>query len=407
MEIKELTRKTYIEINLDHLEENVQSILKEYPDYKYYIGVVKGNVYGHGDYAVEAMIKSGVNYLAVSSLEEALNIRLLYQEIPVLCLEPISLDHVQKAIEKDITLTVSNLDYAKKLAEIISNPKMKIHLKINSGMNRLGFQNQEELEEAVKIIREHYVLEGIFTHLATLGISDPYYDRQINTFLKLTENIDLKSIPIVHVGRSLTLIHHPKLSFCNGIRLGILMYGFNQSPKKDSSIKGKLRTLKANMRIKKYHISETTLDTNVKVKTAFSLYTEVMEIQNIREGESTGYGVSYKAKENHKVAICPIGYADGFSRRNSGRFVWINTQKYEIIGSVNMGMIQIKVDDNVKVGDIVELVGEHIPVTYASNFIGTTPYEYMCMMHEMVPRVYIQKGQITHILNWKVDHNEF
>lgn len=399
----ELIRKTYIEVDMDTLKSNVDKIIKEYHNYDYYIGVVKGDVYGHGSYTVNAFLESGVNYLAVSSLEEALNIRNINKDIPILCLEPIDLDFVLLAYQNNITLTVSNLEYLKKLVEIIKDKSLKIHIKINSGMNRLGFSTKEDVEEAFHMILENYTLEGIFTHLATLGISDPYYDMQINKFLELTQNIDLKKIPIVHIGRSLTLINHPKIPFCNGIRLGIIMYGFNQSPKKDTSFKGSLRQIKADMRIKKYHISETTLDCNIKVEEAFSLYTEVMEIQKIKKGESTGYGVSYKAEEDEFIAICPIGYADGFSRRNSGRFVWINDKKYPIVGSVNMGMIQIKIDENVHIKDKVELLGKHIPVKYASKYIGTTPYECMCMMHEAVPRVYVKEGKVVHIENWKVN----
>lgn len=400
----ELTRKTYIEIDMDTLTNNVDKIITEYKGYNYYIGVVKGNVYGHGSYAINAFLASGVNYLAVSSLEEALNIRKINKEVPILCLEPICLDFALLAHQNNITLTVSSLDYLKKLTEIIKDKTLKIHIKINSGMNRLGFSKREEIEEAFHIISDNYTLEGIFTHLATLGISDPYYDMQINKFLELTKNIDLTKIPIIHIGRSLTLLNHPKIPFCNGIRLGILMYGFNQSPKKDESLKGSLRQIKADMRIKKYHISKTTLDVNIKVEEAFSLYTEVMEIQKIKKGESTGYGVSYKALEDEYIAICPIGYADGFSRRNSGRFVWINDKKYQIVGSINMGMIQIKIDENVNIGDKVELLGKHIPVSYASKYIDTTPYECMCMMHESIPRVYIEKGKIISIEKWEAIH---
>ena len=250
----ELIRKTYIEVDMDTLKSNVDKIIKEYHNYDYYIGVVKGDVYGHGSYTINAFLESGVNYLAVSSLEEALNIRNINKDIPILCLEPIDLDFVLLAYQNNITLTVSNLEYLKKLVEIIKDKSLKIHIKINSGMNRLGFSTKEDVEEAFHMILENYTLEGIFTHLATLGISDPYYDMQINKFLELTQNIDLKKIPIVHIGRSLTLINHPKIPFCNGIRLGIIMYGFNQSPKKDTSFKGSLRQIKADMRIKKYHI---------------------------------------------------------------------------------------------------------------------------------------------------------
>lgn len=395
-------RNTYVQVNLNHLEENVKNIVKGYPDYTYYIGVVKGNGYGHGSYIVNTLLQAGVNYLAVSSLEEAIQIRKYNQNVPILCLEPIPVDYIKETIAHKVTLTISSLSYLKKLGSVVPYEAIKMHLKINTGMNRLGFQNKEEVKEAFDFIKSHYILEGIYTHFTTLGISDPYWDKQLQKFEELTSFIDIKQIPMVHLGRSLTLVNHPKVPFANGIRLGIIMYGFNQSPKINTSFKGKLKNIKAQMRIKKYHISETTLTSKAPVTPAFSLYSEIMEIQTVKKGDHVGYGLGYVAEEDMLVGIAPIGYADGLTRQNSGRKVWINQKKYPIIGSVNMGMIQIQIDENVKIGDKVELLGEHISVSYAASYIHTTPYECMCMIHEQVPRVYIKDNQIQYIEEWKV-----
>ena len=390
-------RKTYIEVNLDRLEENIESIIKNHPEYQYYIGVVKGNCYGHGSYLVNSLIKKGVNYLAVSSLEEGIKIRKYHTDIPILCLEPISLDAIEIARKQNITLTISSLAYLENLTKQIKDKKLKMHLKLNTGMNRLGIKDKKDVQKAIDIIQKNYFLEGVYSHFITTGISDKKWDEQLQTFYDLLEGIDLTKIPMIHMGRSLTLVNHPKIDICNGIRLGILMYGFNQSPKKDPSFKGKLRQIKANLRIKKYHISKTTLDTNIKVTPCLSLYSEIMEIQNVKKGENVGYGLSYEAKEDILVAVAPIGYADGLNRKSTGRNVFINGSYYPIIGSVNMGMIQIKVDENVKVGDKVELIGDHVSARYVASYLHTTPYEVLCALEDTIPKKYLYRNEVTYI----------
>lgn len=390
-------RKTYIEVDTNVLKSNVKNIVQNYMDYKYYIGVVKGNVYGHGSYAVKSLIESGVNYLAVSSLEEAIEIRLYHKDIPILCLEPISLSYIEEAVKNKITLTVSSYIYIKELCTLGINRDIKIHLKINTGMNRLGFKDESEIKKAFDMVKDHFDLEGIYTHFITTGISDPIWDKQMEVFKMLTQNINLDEIPIIHMGRSLTLLNHPKIPFCNGIRMGIIMYGYNQTPKKDQSLKGRLRQIKANRRIRKYHISETTLESCVDLEKAFSLYTEIIELQKIKRGEHVGYGLGYTAKQNTIIAVAPIGYADGFNRKNTGRSVFIHGKKYKIVGSVNMGMIQIEVDENVKIGDRVELIGKNVTTNYVAHYLKTTPYEVLCSLSDTLPRVYKENGKIIHI----------
>ena len=212
-----MQRKTYATINGDILTENVKEIIKKYPDYKYYFGVVKNNAYHHGTKSVLDLIKGGVNYLAVSSLEEAIKVRKYATEIPILCLEPIHLDYIMDAINNNVTLTVESLEYAQKLIKMDLYDTLKIHLAIDSGMHRLGFFDSEELKEAYDLLKEnpHILIEGVFSHFATSGVMDPYFDKQVKTFLEITKSIPLKEIPIVHMGRSLTLVNHPKLSFFN------------------------------------------------------------------------------------------------------------------------------------------------------------------------------------------------
>ena len=165
---------------------------------------------------------AGINYLAVSSLEEALEVRKINDEIPVLILEPISLEATKVATENNITITVDNTQYFDALIE--SNIKAKFHLKIDSGMNRFGIKEKKQVNYILQKRTEALYLEGIYTHLSNGRTNNEIYVNQINSFKYLTSDIDLSKKDIVHLDRALTMEKHEKLEFANGVRLGIAMY---------------------------------------------------------------------------------------------------------------------------------------------------------------------------------------
>ena len=380
-------RKTYAIIDEDKLKNNIKEIKAKYDNYKYYIGVVKNNAYNHGIKIINSLIEGGINYLAVSSLEEALDARKYNSKIPILCLEVIDLDYIYDCINNNVTITVESLEYLEKLNKIKLDFPNKIHLKLNTGMNRLGISEVKEVNKCVSIISENkkLILEGIYTHFATSGISDKYYDDQMKKFQELTKDIDLTSIPIVHLGRSLTLVNHDKPDFVNGIRLGIIMYGFSQSIKEDTSLRGKLRAIKRKKLIKKFNISKTYLTNDLNLKTAFSLYSNVMTIKKVKNKEFVGYGANFFADRDIKVAIIPIGYADGVTIKYKN--VSIKGQKYQIIAD-SMDMLMVKVDNTVKIGDKVEIFGENISIREASRNNGCNSYRLFNMITNRVPRIY-------------------
>lgn len=380
-------RKTYAIIDEDKLKNNIKEIKAKYDNYKYYIGVVKNNAYNHGIKIINSLIEGGINYLAVSSLEEALDARKYNSKIPILCLEVIDLDYIYDCINNNVTITVESLEYLEKLNKIKLDFPIKIHLKLNTGMNRLGISEVNEVNKCVSIILENkkLILEGIYTHFATSGISDKYYDDQMKKFQELTKDIDLTSIPIVHLGRSLTLVNHDKPDFVNGIRLGIIIYGFSQSIKEDTSLRGKLRAIKRKKLIKKFNISKTYLTNDLNLKTAFSLYSNVMTIKKVKNKEFVGYGANFFADRDIKVAIIPIGYADGVTIKYKN--VSIKGQKYQIIAD-SMDMLMVKVDNTVKIGDKVEIFGENISIREASRNNGCNSYRLFNMITNRVPRIY-------------------
>lgn len=392
-------RKTYVEVNIDNLKSNVKNIVNYYHNYDYYFGVVKGNCYGHGTtYVINELIDSGINYLAVSSLEEALEARNINKKIPILCLEPIAIEYVDLCIKNKITITVHDYDYAKELLKKELNKKIKIHLKIDSGMNRLGFKNEKEINDIYKELKENknIEVEGIFTHFATLGINDKDWDNQLEKFKELTSDIDLSEIPIVHLAKSAAFINHPKIDFCNGIRLGIAMYGYDTTPIYSyKGLKNKLRKIKREIFKKKNKVSQTITKLPIELKPAFKMYTEIIQIKDVRKGEFVGYGPLYRATEDIKIAILPVGYDDGIFRSSKGRFVTIKNKRYPMIGDIGMGMTSIKIDESVEKNDKVTLIGDMTPIREVARHNKTTIYETMCNIGKNMPRVYIKEDEIV------------
>lgn len=380
-------RKTFARIDGNILKSNIEEIKKKYKNYEYYIGVVKNNAYMHGIYAVNDLIAGGINYLATSSLEEAIDIRKFNMDIPILCLEPIEHEYVYDAINNNVTITVESLEYLEKLNELKFKDIIKIHLKVDSGMNRLGLKTTKEFNKAVKMIGENkkFYLEGIYSHFATSGISDKYWDEQINKFKEITKDVNLNTVPIVHLGRSLTLINHPKISFCNGIRLGIIMFGFSQSIAKGNFI----QEFKRELIIKKYNISETYRINDLKLRTAFSLYSKVMSVRKIKAGEFVGYNANFVAKEDCFVATIPIGYADGVTKDFG--VVNIKNKRFKIVADT-MDMIIVLVDKTVKVNDKVEIFGDNIKIREITKNLGINVYHLFNQISNRVPRIHVTEG---------------
>ena len=391
-------RRTYLEVDCEKIKNNIINIRQNYPDYEYYFGVVKANAYGHGGYIINSLIEGGVNYLAVSSLEEALKLREFNTEIPILILEPIHLEFLDKCIKNNITITVSNMEYFNELLTIELPTQLKIHVKLDTGMSRLGLTNSKELNELVNKLpnNPNLFLEGIYTHFATSGINDKHWDNQLNRFKEITKDIDLSSIPIVHMGRSLTLVNHEKIPFCNGTRLGIVMYGMSQNMPAGTGFRAFLRNLRNNHNKKKFNISPTTTTNNLNLKTAITLYSEVIDLHKIHPNDFVGYGALYTSQNEEIVATIPIGYADGIPKNI--KHIVINGNKYNVVGEVCMDMICAIVDSSVKLYDKVTIVGGDIlPVKKVANECGISSYTLFAGITNRVPRVYIENGDSTEI----------
>ena len=391
-------RKTFIEINLDNIIKNVKNIIKKYPDYKYYIGMVKSNAYGHGMYVINEMINNGINYLAVSNLEEALDIRRFNKDIPVLCVEPIELDSIDVAIKNNVTVTIHDIDYFKKINDQIKK-KIKVHIKIDTGMNRLGIKDKDEFNEIVKLIKENdnIYLEGLFTHFATPGVNDKFYDNQISQFKYITSDIDLSKIDIIHLSSSFIMLAHPKIEIANGVRCGTILFGYDIAPKKlNNSPKNILRKIRNSYLIKKYNISKTYENVDIDLKPAFKVKTNVIQIKKIKKHEKVGYGILYEAQKNEIIATLPIGYDDGIGINHENRYVLINNKKYKAVGEISMCMMSVLVDESVKVGDSVTIMGDSITLGMMSRLNNTSIHNTLVNIGKVLPRIYKKDNKIVY-----------
>ena len=379
-------RATHVEINLHNIKNNIKTILEKYNDYKYYFGVVKGNCYGHGFETINTLIENGINYLAVSSLDEAMKIREINKDIPILCLQPIDTSFLDICSKNKITLTVHSLHYAEEIKDI--KEPISIHIKIDSGMSRLGFDDKQDLKNAINTLghNKNINIEGIFTHMGTTGIADIYRKKQLEAFADITNLIDLNMFKIIHIDRSITMLCQEKIPFCNGIRVGIAMYGYGQKKIERTFID----KIKYSLKRKIYNIPERNYD-EINLTPAFSIYTKIIQVKKIKAGQLVGYGMTYKADNDMFVATAEIGYYDGLNLNYNNNYVYIKNKRYKIIGTINMGMISIAIDNTIKEGDTVELFGNNITAKDAARNANTTVYQLLTCIPEFIPRMYIKE----------------
>ena len=353
-----LSRNTYLEVNLKNLEKNVRKLIRFYSEYEYYFGVVKADCYGQsGIKPIKAILQGGCNYLAVATLDEALDIRKKLNDVPILCLGVISSQYIETCIQNNITVTINSLEYLQE--GILQDCEgLKVHLKLNTGMNRLGINSNEEVLRAIEIIKKNRItLEGVYTHIYD-ATSKETYENQLEEFKKLLQGVDLKKIPIIHISASEAITNYEQPSFVNGCRFGIIMYGFTDK-------------------------EFLELDSTAR------LASEVVQIHNLEKGDTVGYNADFKADKKTKIAVVSIGYADGVIRKNKGRYVYINDKKYKIVGNICMDMLFVEVDDDVNVHDTVYILKDNEHIKEVSDYLDTIPYEVLSTIGKRVQRVYV------------------
>ncbi|MBQ4163807.1 MAG: alanine racemase [Turicibacter sp.] len=366
--MQEYYRDTWAEIDLDAIAYNVKQIKKLHPT-KEIFAVVKANGYGHGDAEVSKVaIEAGVSCLAVSGLDEALRLRQSGIEVPILVLGMTRLKDVALAAENNISLTAHDEVWINHLVSLPLEKKIKVHLKIDSGMHRLGLMDANQIQTNFNLLKTAPMVEveGIFTHMATADCDKEYLDYQIQNFKNLISNLDLSGVKYVHLENTATLLQK-EFDFDHAIRLGIGLYGVNPD---------------ANF-----------IPIDFDLKPALKLLSNLVQVKQIKKGDKVGYGSTYEAKNDEWIGVVPIGYADGWIRSHQGRCVIVEGHECEIVGRVCMDQMMIRLPKQFPMGTTVTLIGDGMPVERVAKEIGTISYEILCLISDRVPRVYTQNGK--------------
>ena len=362
-------RPAYVEVDLAKLKRNLQNELNAVPEGTKVFAVVKANAYGHGLVKVaQSEIEYGATGLCVATLDEALEIRNSGVEAPILVLGIIPVEYAKVAARADISVTVGDLDWLK-VAVQIRTTNLKVHLGVDSGMGRIGFQNREQLVEACNYLNEHkeaFIPEGLFTHFATADSPDEkYFEKQVQRFKEMQQDLPVK-FEYVHCANSATALWHSELAV-NMVRYGIALYGLNPSGTDIENLPYKLEP-------------------------ALSLYSELVFVKKVKAGESIGYGATYTSKEDEWIGTVPIGYSDGWLRRMQGCDVLIDGKRCQSVGRVCMDQFMVRLPGKLPVGSKVTLIGrdgaEEITATDAAEYANTISYEILCSLGERLPRVY-------------------
>ena len=366
--MQEYYRDTWAEIDLDAITHNVKQIKDLHPT-KEIFAVVKANGYGHGDAEVSKVaIEAGVSCLAVSGLDEALRLRQSGIEVPILVLGMTRLKDVALAAENNISLTAHDEVWINHLVSLPLEKKIKVHLKIDSGMHRLGLMDANQIQTNFNLLKTAPMVEveGIFTHMATADCDKEYLDYQIQNFKNLISNLDLSGVKYVHLENTATLLQK-EFDFDHAIRLGIGLYGVNPD---------------ANF-----------IPIDFDLKPALKLLSNLVQVKQIKKGDKVGYGSTYEAKNDEWIGVVPIGYADGWIRLHQGRCVIVEWHECEIVGRVCMDQMMIRLPKQFPMGTTVTLIGDGMPVERVAKEIGTISYEILCLISDRVPRVYTQNGK--------------
>lgn len=365
---------TYATIHLAALAHNLSQIKRYLSPGCEVMAIVKANAYGHGSFEVaQALSKQGVKQFAVASLDEGIALRQAGITASIVVLGALFEEQVPDLVAHRLTPVVSDGPILPTLAKAAhSHPApYPIHLKVETGMGRLGFSPEELLAVLDNpLLLSHLQVEGIMTHLADADGSDSAYtERQIVAFQALLEQMRQRgfTIPLVHAANSAAIVRFPHAHF-SLVRPGIMLYG--------------------------YHTLPATIP-NPDLRPVLSLRTTVAQLRTIPQGSTVSYNRTFVAKRQTRIAVLPIGYADGYSRQISHRgSVLIQGRRAPIAGLVCMDMIMVDVTDlaPVQVGETVTLIGrqgqESIWADEVADWIGTIPYEVLCGIGSRVPRIY-------------------
>lgn len=377
--------RAYITINLNNIIDNVNAVSEKLQGKAGILAVLKADGYGHGAAAIARELEEidAVMGYATATIEEALFLRNAGVKKMILVLGYLFRDQYEDAINNDISVTVYNYECAEKLSEtaLCLGKAAKVHIKVDTGMSRIGIKPSvmtiAEVQEIAEL--DGLFMEGIFTHFPnadTEDKTDTYRSlKDYQDFVKLLK-IGGVDFQIHHYANSACIIDLP-CEDCQMVRLGVALYGI--------------------------YPSDEVKKANITLKPALKLRAAIIHVKEIDKGDAVSYGSTFVADRQMKVATISLGYGDGYPRSLSNKgYVLINGKKAPIIGRICMDQFMVDVTDipDVKVEDMATIIGndrnEFISVDELGELSGRFPYEFVCDLGKRIPRVYIKDKKIIY-----------
>ena len=370
-------------IYLDAIYDNLKALKDNTKAGTKLCAVIKTDGYGHGAVPIAKRIRGLADFFAVATVEEAFNLRRHQVEEPILVLGHTQEEAFTRAIKEEIRLNVYDYETAERLSQaaVACKQTAYIHIKVETGMNRLGFQpGEQSLSEVERIVNLPGIfVEGLFSHYSRADETDKQSaEKQHKIFSRFEEELSKRGIeiPVKHTGNSAVIIDLPQYDG-DMVRAGIALYGMYPSDEVDMG--------------------------RIPLRPALSLKAKVIYVKTIRKGEAVGYGGTFVAERDTRLATIAIGYGDGYPRNLSNKGdVLLHGQRAPIAGRVCMDQLMVDVTDlkePVKVGDEAVLVGfdgkEHISVEELAALAGTFNYEFVCDLGKRIPRIYLSGGHVV------------
>ena len=362
------TLRSWVELRLDRLELNYRSICAALPQGSLCMGMMKANAYGHG--AVEAAARleaAGCRYMAVACLEEGIQLRRSGCECRILVLGPTPAEWVNTLVKWNLMQTVSSLEQAKDYSRRLSAP-LTVHAKIDSGMSRTGFPYASPVQLAEAMCLPLLQFEGVFTHFAAADEADGaeftavQHSRFTEAYAK-AEALSGRRFLLHHCSNSGAFLTRPEFSG-ELVRPGLMLYGLYPIQSENAPV----------------------------ISPVMSLRSRVAAVTVHHVGDTVGYGRHFTCTRETRLAVLPIGYADGLPRALSGRFsVLLRGERAMQVGNICMDMCMVDVTDipEVRVGDVATVFGDGASALELADIAGTIPYELLCAPSPRLPRVYL------------------
>lgn len=367
-------------INLDAICNNIDEVRRNINANTKIMAVIKADGYGHGAVALATALKDKVDAYGVAIIEEGIELRRAGFEKPILILGFTPHEQYEDLVKYDIMQTVFQYDMAKRLSDIAVSlgKQAKVHIKVDTGMTRIGFKDTDESIQIIKEINKlpNIVIDGLFTHFACADEADKTSARkQFSRYLAFADKLEKEGIqiPVKHVSNSASIIDLPEANL-DMVRSGISTYGMYPSNEVNKK--------------------------KLLLQPAMAIISNIVYVKNVEAGTGISYNSTYVTKKDSVIATIPVGYGDGYPRSLSSKGrVLIHGKSAPIVGRVCMDQFMVDVTDipDVKEGDTVTLIGqdgaESITIEEVANLAGSFNYELVCDIGKRVPRVYYKEGK--------------